>query len=86
MATSETTKGVVYNAGRRVATIERVCTRSDDCADVGRLYYRLSDIYRRLEGEISEGEREALEADLAQVNSELRTALSYLDGYETEGE
>lgn len=79
---NETVTNVVYANGVRVATLEQVNTRADDCAAVGALYYRLSDIYRRLETDgIDETERTALETDLAQVKAELSVALGYLEGY-----
>lgn len=86
MATTETTRNVVYSGGRRVATVERVCNRSDDYAEIGRLYYRLSDIYRQLEGDPDNALRTALEADLETVEAELQTYLGYISGYESEGE
>lgn len=82
MAVVETTKNVTYTNGSRVATIEQVISRADDCAHIGQLYYRLSDIYRRLEMEIPDTERVALEKDLKTVKSEIETYVGYLEGYD----
>lgn len=79
---NETIKNVTYNRGTRVATVEQVISRADDCAHVGELYFRMSDIYRRLDMEISDEERTALETDLVTLNEELTTYLDYLNGYD----
>lgn len=82
MKKNETIKDIRYDAGSRIATVEQVVTKADDYAEVGNLYFRLSDLYRRLETDIDEGERAALEKDLAAVRLELDKYLGYLEGYD----
>lgn len=82
MKITETVKNVSYTNGRRIATIEQNISRSDDCEHIGTLYYRLSDIYRRMDNnDISTEEQEALEKDIIAVKEELNTYLGYLSGY-----
>lgn len=82
MKKNETIKDIRYDAGSRIATVEQVVTKADDYAEVGNLYFRLSDLYRRLEADIDEGERTALEKDLTAVRLELDKYLGYLEGYD----
>ena len=35
---TETIKSVNYSNGSRIATIEQVISRADDCAEIGNLY------------------------------------------------
>lgn len=81
MAIVETTKNVTYSGSNRIATIEQTITRADDCEKLGSLYYRLSDMYRRLGQEIPADERTALEADRVKILSEIETYTEYLNGY-----
>lgn len=82
MKKNETIKDIRYDAGSRIATVEQVVTKADDYAEVGNLYFRLSDLYRRLEADIDEGELAALEKDMATVRLELEKYLGYLEGYD----
>ena len=78
----ETVKNVVYTNGVRVSTVERIVTRANDCEELGNLYFRLSDIYRRLEAEgIADEERDALNLDLAEILAKIAEYRGYLDGY-----
>lgn len=77
----ETVKRVTYENGARVTTVEQVISRSDDCAKLGDLYYRMSDYYHRLDGEISDEERAAIEKDLVDVKAQIEVYSGYLDGY-----
>lgn len=78
---NETVMNVVYENGARVATVEQVNSRSDDCAEIGNLYYRLSDYYRRLEQGITDEEREAIHRDIAEVKEKIDVYIGYLAGY-----
>ncbi|MBQ7982260.1 MAG: hypothetical protein IJ302_01720 [Clostridia bacterium] len=82
MKTTETVKTVTYENGTRISTVERVVTRADDCEQLGNLYFRLSDIYRRLDACGTDAERAALEADKAVILTEIETYVGYLNGYE----
>lgn len=79
---NETVKNVIYSNNTRVVTIETVVSRADDCEELGNLYFRLSDIYRRLEGTEDATERDALEADRVKIAAEIERYRGYLDGYE----
>ncbi len=82
MAIVETTKNVTYANGSRVATIEQVITRADDYAKMGELYFRLADLWRRLEDDkTTEEERVYLEKDLEKVQAELAVQEGYVAGY-----
>jgi len=83
MKTTETVKTVTYENGTRISTVERVVTRADDCEQLGNLYFRLSDIYRRLDTCGTDAERAALEADKAVILADIETYAGYLNGYET---
>lgn len=83
MKTTETVKAVTYENGTRISTVERVVTRADDAEQLGNLYFRLSDIYRRLDSCETDTERAALEADKAVILAEIETYAGYLNGYET---
>lgn len=81
--TAETTKKVEFAGHQRTATVERVITRADDCAHIGELFFRLSDIYRRLdmaEG-VSDIERTELLKELGAVTAEIDEYRGYLGGY-----
>lgn len=79
----ETIKNVAYGKGVRVSTVERVVTRADDCEEIGNLYFRLSDIYRRLDMEgITEAERETLMSDRADLIAKITEYHGYLEGYD----
>ena len=82
MKTTETVKTVTYENGTRISTVERVVTRADDAEQLGNLYFRLSDIYRRLDNCTDENERAALETDKAAILAEAETYTGYLNGYE----
>lgn len=83
MKTTETVKTVTYENGTRISTVERVVTRADDCEQLGNLYFRLSDIYRRLDTCGTDAERAALEADKAVILADIEIYAGYLNGYET---
>ena len=75
----ETIKNVAYGKGVRVSTVDR----ADDCEEIGNLYFRLSDIYRRLETEgITEAERETLMSDRADLTAKIMEYRGYLEGYD----
>lgn len=82
MKITETVKTVTYEKGTRISTVERVITRADDAEQLGNLYFRLSDIYRRLDNCTDETECTALEADKAAILAEIETYAGYLNGYE----
>lgn len=77
----ETIKTVTYENGSRVAVIEQKISRADDCEELGNLYFRLCDIYRRLEDVTDENERAALEADRVKIAKEIERYRGYLEGY-----
>lgn len=79
----ETVKSVTYAAGRRVATVEQVVSRAEDCEEMGNLYFRLSDLYRRLEdfGDGAESERTAILDDISAVREKIKEFDGYLKGY-----
>lgn len=82
MKIAETVKNVTYTNGTRIATVEQTVSRSDDAEKLGSLYFRLSDIYRRLDDEgIAESERLALKLDLEKVEEEIKEYIGYLTGY-----
>lgn len=79
---TETIKAITYEKGSRVAVIEQKISRADDCEELGNLYFRLSDIYRRLDMEgIAESEREALLSDRADLTAKIMEYRGYLEGY-----
>lgn len=79
----ETIKNVAYGKGVRVSTVERVVTFADDCEELGNLYFRLSDIARRLDAEgIGEAERENLTADRKEILVKIAEYRGYLEGYD----
>lgn len=78
---TETIKSVNYSNGSRIATIEQVISRADDCAEIGNLYYRLSDYYRSFELTGTNEEREAILKDIAEVKEKIEIYTSYLAGY-----
>ena len=79
---TETIKAVTYEKGSRVAVIEQKISRADDCEELGNLYFRLSDIYRRLDMEgIAESERKALLSDRADLTAKIMEYRGYLEGY-----
>ncbi len=84
MPNNETVKNVTYAGTTRVATVERTVTRSEDLEQLGNLYFRLSDIYRRIDAAVKPGTDElvALNADKARIQSEIETYKGYLAGYE----
>ena len=77
----ETIKNISYENGARVATVEQVISRADDSAKLGDLYYRMSDLYRRADGEITDEEREVIEKELAEVKAQIAVYTEYLNGY-----
>ena len=78
----ESVKNVAYGKGVRVATVERTVTFADDCEELGNLYFRLSDISRRLETEgIEEAEKKNLAADRKEILAKIAEYRGYLDGY-----
>lgn len=79
---TETIKAVTYEKGSRVAVIEQKISRADDCEELGNLYFRLCDIYRRLEEIENAAERDALEADRVKIAAEIERYRGYLEGYE----
>lgn len=82
MKITEKVKNVSYENGTRVATVEKIVSPSYDAEHLGSLYFRLSDIYRRLDNEnISEDEKTAIKADLTEVKAEIREYTEYLSGY-----
>lgn len=86
MKIAETVKNVTYTNGTRIATVEQTVSRADDAEKLGNLYFRLSDIYRRLDDEgIAESERLALKLDLGKdlgkVEEEIKEYIGYLEGY-----
>lgn len=82
MKITETIKNVSYTNGNRIATVEQKISRADDCEKIGTLYFRMSDIYRRLDVEnITDGEREMLIKELEDTKKELDVYLGYLSGY-----
>ena len=83
--TTETVKNVTYSGGSRIATVEQTCTRADDAEKLGNLYFRLSDLYRRIDANPapSENELTALNKDLEVVLADIETYKGYLAGYET---
>lgn len=78
---TEVIKTVEYTNGRRVATVEQVISRADDCEAMGDLYFRLSNLYRRLEDVINEAERAGISGEIADVRAEIARYAGYLDGY-----
>lgn len=82
MKITETVKTVTYEKGTRISTVERVITRADDAEQLGNLYFRLSDIYRRLDDEgIADSEKLTLKLDLGKVEEEIKEYIGYLEGY-----
>ena len=79
--TKETIKSVNYENGARVAVVEQIISRADDCAEIGNLYYRLSDYYRRLEQDITDEEKEMIRRDIENVKEQIIVYSGYLDGY-----
>ncbi|MBO4931669.1 MAG: hypothetical protein J6I42_05750 [Clostridia bacterium] len=79
---TETIKAVTYEKGSRVAVIEQKISRADDCEELGNLYFRLCDIYRRLEETEDATERDALEVDRVKIAAEIERYRGYLEGYE----
>lgn len=79
--TIETIKDISYQNGRRVAMVEQVISRADDCAKMGELYFRMSDLYRRMEDDITEEERAAIAEDLKSIKAEMAVYTGYLEGY-----
>jgi hypothetical protein len=79
---TETIKAITYEKSSRVAVIEQKISRADDCEELGNLYFRLCDIYRRLEKIDDTAERDALEADRVKIAAEIERYRGYLDGYE----
>lgn len=77
----ETIKDISYQNGRRVAMVEQVISRADDCAKMGELYFRMSDLYRRMEDDITEEERAAIAEDLKSIKAEMAVYTGYLEGY-----
>lgn len=77
----ETIKNISYENGARVATVEQVISRADDSAKLGDLYYRMSDLYRRADGEINDDERVLIEKELAEVKAQIAVYTEYLNGY-----
>lgn len=78
----ETIRNISYENGTRVEVVEKVISRADDCAKVGELYFRMSDLYRRLENnEINADEREVIAKELDEVKDQIWTYTGYLDGY-----
>lgn len=77
----ETIKNISYENGARVATVEQVIRRADDSAKLGDLYYRMSDLYRRADGEINDDERVLIEKELAEVKEQIAVYTEYLNGY-----
>ena len=64
-----------------MATVEQVISRADDSAKLGDLYYRMSDLYRRADGEINDDERVLIEKELAEVKEQIAVYTEYLNGY-----
>lgn len=83
MSTSTEVKSVTYVNGRRIATLEETVTRADDCEELGNLYFRLSDIYRRLETETSSDMQSALASDRDTIKTKISAYTGYLAGYDT---
>lgn len=77
----ETIKNISYENGARVTTVEQVISRADDSAKLGDLYYRMSDLYRRADGEINDDERVLIEKELAEVKAQIAVYTEYLNGY-----
>ena len=77
----ETIKNISYENGARVATVEQVIRRADDSAKIGELYFRMSDLYRRSDEEITDEEREVIEKELAEVKAQIAVYTEYLNGY-----
>jgi hypothetical protein len=77
----ETIKNISYENGARVATVEQVISRADDSAKIGELYFRMSDLYRRSDEEITDEEREVIEKELAEVKAQIAVYTEYLNGY-----
>lgn len=77
----ETIKNISYENGARVTTVEQVISRADDSAKLGDLYYRMSDLYRRADGEINDDERVLIEKELAEVKEQIAVYTEYLNGY-----
>ena len=77
----ETIKNISYENGARVATVEQVISRADDSAKIGELYFRMSDLYRRADEEITDEERAVIEKELAEVKKQIAVYTEYLNGY-----
>lgn len=84
MKPQETVTNVTYQNGKRVSTVTRTETRSDDAEMLGNYYYRLADIYRRLDIETDETALTALNADKNTILGQIEIYKTYLAGYDTE--
>lgn len=82
MNTSTEVKSVEYKNRMRIATLTQTVSRADDCEELGNLYFRLSDIYRRLEAEEGADMQTALLADRDAVLLQIQTFTGYLAGYD----
>lgn len=78
----ESIKDITYKNGARVTTVEKVITKADDCAEIGNLYYRLSDLYHRSNADITDEERAVIEKETAEIKAKIVEFAKYLDGYE----
>lgn len=77
----ETIKNISYENGARVATVEQVISRADDSAKIGEFYFRMSDLYRSADEEITDEERAVIEKELAEVKEQIAVYTEYLNGY-----
>lgn len=84
MNTNTEVKSVEYKNCKRIATLTQTVSRADDCEELGNLYFRLSDIYRRLDNCTDETERAALDADKSVMLTDIETYSGYLAGYDAE--
>lgn len=79
---NENVANVKYENGMRVSTIIRTETRAEDAESLGNCYFRLADVYRRLEAETDDVVLASLEADKVILLSQIETYKSYLSGYD----
>lgn len=83
MNTNTQVISVEYKNSKRVATLAQTVSRSDDCEELGNLYFRLSDIYRRLDTETDTDAQTALLSDRDAIITQINTFTEYLSGYDT---
>ncbi|MGN1410284.1 MAG: hypothetical protein ACI4XJ_08915 [Eubacteriales bacterium] len=83
MNTNTEVKSVEYKNSKRVATLTQTVSRADDCEELGNLYFRLSDIYRRLDMETDTDIQTALLSDRDAIITQINTFTEYLAGYDT---